>query len=250
MRERGLASGRVETRSYRQLGYEPDRWSNLAGTLQEIRALERIVGASTLLVGERASEQSVRTLSRSGALDDYRALHFATHGIVVPEAPSLSALVLAEAGRESGREGSRERNDTTALAAVDGYLNMREIAELDLDAEFVALSACKTGLGRIYRGSGSVSLAQAFLRAGAGAVTVSLWPVYDASTSRFMQAVYRRAWQYETTWAEAIAETKRAFIDGDYGERLRAPRFWAPFVYYGREARTPDTGQRSGRQRR
>jgi CHAT domain-containing protein len=68
-------------------------------------------------------------------------------------------------------------------------------------------------------------------------VAVSLWPVYDASTSRFMQAVYRRAWTGETSWAAAIAQTKRAFIAGDHGERLRAPRFWAPFVYYGREAR-------------
>jgi CHAT domain-containing protein len=120
---------------------------------------------------------------------------------------------------------------------VDGYLNMREIADLDLEAEFVALSACETGLGRIYRGSGAVSLAQAFMRAGAQSVAVSLWPVYDASTSRFMKAVYRRAWRHGTSWSTAIAETKRAFAAGAHGERLRAPRFWAPFVYYGREAR-------------
>jgi CHAT domain-containing protein/tetratricopeptide (TPR) repeat protein len=233
----GLASGGAPTRSYRQLGFGPDRWYNLGGTLRETRALGRIVGSSTLLVGENASERTLREFSRSGALDDYRALHFATHGFVVPEAPSLSALVLSEVSRQASRERRPARRDTAALTAVDGYLNMREIARLDVDAEFVALSACKTGLGRIYRGSGAVSLAQAFLRAGAGAVAVSLWPVYDASTSRFMQAVYRRAWTGETSWAAAIAQTKRAFIAGDHGERLRAPRFWAPFVYYGREAR-------------
>ena len=227
------------TRSYRQMGYGPERWYNLGGTLQEIRALGRIVGSSTLLVGERASEKTLRQLSQTGALDDYRALHFAAHGFVVPEAPSLSALVLSEVSRErSAAPQSDVPSDTTAFAAVDGYLNMREIADLDLNAEFVALSACETGLGRIYRGSGAVSLAQAFLRAGAGSVAVSLWPVYDTSTSRFMEAVYRRAWQYDTSWAEAIAETKRAFIEGDHGKRLRAPRFWAPFVYYGREARS------------
>jgi CHAT domain-containing protein len=64
-------------------------------------------------------------------------------------------------------------------------------------------------------------------------VAVSLWSVYDASTSRFMEAVYRRAWNRETSWAEALAQTKRAFAAGDFGERLQAPRFWAPFVYYG-----------------
>ena len=228
------------TRSYRQMGYGPEQWYNLGGTLREIRALGRIVGSSTLLVGEHASEKTLRQLSEAGALDDYRALHFATHGFVVPEAPSLSALVFSEVSQErSAVPRSHAPSDTTAFNAVDGYLNMQEIAQLDLNAEFVALSACETGLGRIYRGSGAVSLAQAFLRAGAGSVAVSLWPVYDASTSRFMEAVYRRAWQYDTAWAEAIAETKRGFIEGDYGKRLQAPRFWAPFVYYGREAHSP-----------
>lgn len=102
-----------------------------------------------------------------------------------------------DVGRQRSPNHDRRRTenpDTKAASSIDGYLNLREIAELDLDAEFVAVSACKTGLGRIYRGSGAVSLAQGFMRAGAGSVAVSLWPVYDASTSRFMQAVYRRAW--------------------------------------------------------
>ena len=60
-----------------------------------------------------------------------------------------------------------------------------------------------------------------------------------------LQAVYRRAWDRDTSWAAAIAETKRAFIDGHHGERLRAPRFWAPFVHYGR-----DPGPESAERRR
>lgn len=235
---RTVDAGNEATRSYRQLGYGPDRWRNLGGTLRETRALGQIAGRSTLLVGERASERTIRELSRSGDLAEYRVLHFATHGFVVPQVPALSALVLSEVGKMSPSERRRQTHAGTAStveASVDGYLNMQEISRLNLDAEFVALSACETGVGRIYRGSGSVSLAQAFLEAGARSVAVSLWSVYDASTSRFMQAVYRRAWGEETSWAAAIAETKRAFIAGDHGERLRAPRFWAPFVYYGRD---------------
>jgi len=237
--DRSLDAEGRGTRSYRQLGYGPDRWRNLSGTLRETRALGQIAQSSTLLVGEDASERSIRDLSESGALDDYRALHFATHGFVVPQVPALSALVLSEVetlpSSERRRSPGTASRSTKRASAVDGYLNMQEIAQLDLDAEFVGLSACETGVGRLYRGSGSVSLAQAFLRAGARSVAVSLWSVYDASTSRFMQSVYRRAWDRETTWSAALSETKRAFIEGDYGERLRAPRFWAPFVYYGRD---------------
>jgi CHAT domain-containing protein len=165
-------------------------------------------------------------MDAQGELEPYRALHFATHGLVVPEAPSQSALVLSGAASTAP--------DTSGL---DGYLTMDEIATLSLDAEFVGLSACQTGLGRIYRGSGVVSLAQAFLRAGADATSVSLWSVYDASTQVFMEAVYRRAWRYDQSWAEALASTKRAFLTGHYGERYQDPRFWGPFVHYGRTAR-------------
>lgn len=39
-----------------------------------------------------------------------------------------------------------------------------------------------------------------------------------------------------SSWTEAIAQAKRAFVNDDYGERVTDPRFWTPFVYYGREA--------------
>jgi len=153
----------------------------------------------------------------------------------------LSALVLSEVGATDPGRGNPTRSPSTSRASdgflADGYLNVQEVSDLDLNAEFVALSACETGLGRIYRGSGALSLAQGFLRAVTRSVAVSLWPVYDESTSQFMQAVYRRAWGGDTTWFEAIAKTKRAFIEGDHGVGLQAPRFWAPFVYYGQETR-------------
>ena len=233
----GRFEGERPVATYRRLGYGPERWQNIPGTLEETRALGRISERARLLVGAEASEHALHRMSGAGTLDDYRAVHFATHGFLVSDAPSLSALVLAEVGAGRTREQAPpSRADGPDGVTADGYLSMREIATLELDAEFVGLSACRTGLGRIYRGSGAVSLAQPFLRAGAQSVAVSLWSVYDASTSRFMEAVYRRAWHHETSWTEAIAETKRAFLEGDYGERLRAPRFWAPFVLYGWDA--------------
>ena len=237
---RQLAEGTNPVDGYRQLGFGPDRWNNLPGTLREVQALGQIATSSTLLVGPAARERTIHRLSTTGRLDDYRAIHFATHGFVVPEQPDFSALVLSEVGEQPVGATPTERaaaSDTAEAAPgrADGYLNMREITELDLDAGFVALSACRTGLGRIYRGSGAVSFAQSFLRAGAGATAVSLWAVHDHSTQRFMEAVYWRAWGRDTSWAEAMVETKRAFLKGHHGKRLRAPRFWAPFVHYGQE---------------
>jgi CHAT domain-containing protein len=64
--------------------------------------------------------------------------------LVDPEIPELSALVLS-------RVEEREHQE-------DGYLRMGEIVNLDLEAEFVNLSACETGLGKLYGGEGVVGL--------------------------------------------------------------------------------------------
>jgi hypothetical protein len=50
-----------------------------------------------------------------------------------------------------------------------------------------------------------------------------------------MTAVYKRAKKGDTSFAEAVTETKRAFITGKYGEKNTDPLRWAPFVYYGWE---------------
>ena len=116
----------------------------------------------------------------------------------------------------------------------DGYLRVPEVAALDLHADLVNLSACETGLGKIYGGEGVVGLTQAFLLAGANGLSVSLWQVSDQSTMRFMVSVYRLANETGLPFYQAIAETKRRFIEGDIaGENWQQPYYWAPFVYYG-----------------
>ena len=228
----GLVEAGAQQMDYEQLGYRPSQWTALPGTRREVRRLREISGTTHLLTRAAASERTLRHWSRTGRLKDFRVLHFATHGLVSPARPSLSALVLSEVGSEAS-----PAEDSLPGPAPDGYLNAREIASMDLNAEFVALSSCRSGLGRAYRGSGVTGLAQSFLEAGARSTAVSLWAVYDAATGRFMEAFYRRAWGTDASWAEALTETKRAFASGKYGKRLQDPRFWAPFVHYGWERR-------------
>ncbi|NKB72469.1 MAG: tetratricopeptide repeat protein [Candidatus Latescibacteria bacterium] len=195
------------------------QWDNLPGTLDEVQALARSVPGTELITGDQVTENRLKELSATGALAGYRVLHFATHGLVVPELPDLSALVLSQLAEE--RDGE------------DGYVRMGEIAALDLQADFVNLSACETGLGKIYGGEGVVGLTQAFLLAGANGLSVSLWPVADRSTAQLMAGLYELVQEQGVDYAAGLAQMKRAFIRGDFGDAYRAPFYWAPFVYYG-----------------
>lgn len=201
--------------AYKAMG--ADSWADLPGSLAEAREVAGAFPGALLLTGPEATETRLKELDRAGELAQSRVLHLAVHGLAVPDIPELSALVL---GREP--PGS----------AQDGYLAMREIAALRLGGGLVTLSACQTGLGRVFRGEGVVGLAQAFLHAGAGGLAVTLWSVSDASAPAFMSRVYG-ALGKGASFADAFAEARRAFIRGEAGERFARPSHWAPFVVHG-----------------
>jgi CHAT domain-containing protein len=191
------------------------RWENLPGTLEEVNEIGSMFPGSSIYSGEKVNESIIKQLSEQGELKQYEAIHFSTHGMSVPEYPELSALVLSQLVNDK----------------EDGYLCMSEIATLDIEAEFVNLSACETGLGKIYTGEGVVGLTQSFLIAGANGLSVSLWKVADESTKEFMIGMYKKVKDEGFSYAEAIRQMKLEFIGGG---KYKNPFYWAPFVYYGR----------------
>lgn len=194
-------------------------WDQLPGTMSEVENISLIVSDSEAITGAEATENKVKQLSESGKLGDYKILHFATHGLVVPDNSNLSSIILSQFNEEKDGE--------------DGFMRMKEIADLDIKADFVNLSACETGLGKIYGGEGVLGLTQSFLIAGAKGLSVSLWQVADDSTSKFMTELYKKVQEKNIPYRQAIAETKRGFIKGEYGDKWKSPYYWAPFVYYG-----------------
>lgn len=187
-------------------------WENLPGTLAELDAITALIPNANCIKGKDVNEQCVKGMSTKDQLKGYKIIHFATHGIVIPEYQELSAIVLSQ----------DQPNE-------DGYLRASEIATLNLNADFVNLSACETGLGKIYSGEGVVGLTQSFLLAGANSIAVSLWKVSDQSTMEFQKELYRLVFVEKIPISKAINQVKRTFIKGQYNQ----PFYWAPFVYYG-----------------
>ena len=68
---------------------------------------------------------------------------------------------------------------------------MSDILATNLRASLVVLSCSHSGRGRMLRAVGVVSIARAFLAAGARSVLVTLWAIDDEATMMFMKSFYQ-----------------------------------------------------------
>jgi len=194
-----------------------NEFPNLPGSYNEVLSIKGIFDKTDLLTGERANEKYLKKLSTTGELYNYDIIHFATHATVINEFPELSAIVLTQTNNET----------------EDGFLNLGEVANLNINADYVTLSACETGLGNISISGGVDGLTQSFFIAGANSITVSLWAIDDEATSVFMDSFYKKL-NIGVPISKSLNMTKIEFLDGKYGEEYKKPYYWAPFVYYGK----------------
>jgi CHAT domain-containing protein len=195
-------------------GAVPARLAALPAAREEVCGISRLfpAGTTAVFLGAGASEENVK---RSALVASARNLHFATHGLLDEVHPNRSGLQLAHAA------GSRE----------DGLLQVREVFNLELQADLVVLSACSSGQGKEVSGEGLIGMTRAFLYAGAASVVATLWAVDDSSTSSLMVEFYRQLLATGDK-ADALRQAKLALLDSP---QYSHPHYWAPFVLIGRQ---------------
>ena len=107
----------------------------------------------------------------------------------------------------------------TPDAANDGIVTAAEVGTLKLEGTWlVVLSACDTGSGEARTGEGVLGLRRGFIMAGAQNLLMTLWPVADEETAKFMAAFYEAAHQTGNA-PQALADVQR-----DWLVRLRQER--------------------------
>ncbi|MBW8815132.1 MAG: CHAT domain-containing protein [Caulobacterales bacterium] len=160
---------------------------------------------------------------RDELVGGYRLLSFATHGLLRDDLQGLSepALVLTPV--------------STRDAADDGLLTASEIADFNLSAQFVALSACNTANFDLSEAAQDLpALASAFAVAGAPSTLGTLWPVNSEVGRRVVAATFAGLREDPTLGpAQALARAQRAFLAAPPSRAWLHPRFWAPFVILG-----------------
>lgn len=222
------------------LGYNGDGAMVLRHAEDEAEAIARLWQGDAR-TGRLATKEVLREAGR------YRIIHISCHGQFDPQVPLASTLHL---------------NEHENLSASE------ILASLCLDAEFVTLSACETGISRIMRGDELIGLMRAFLAAGTPSLVVSQWRVEEVSTRIIMERFHRNlilgqdkatALQdaqlyirrmtvrqlhdilvgYGQSAAEIEAQVRRG-IDGstphdvaDDDTPFDHPMYWAPFILVG-----------------
>jgi CHAT domain-containing protein len=189
----------------------------LPETAAELQASARGFPKARILLGPTATEGGFR----SELVGDYRYLSFATHGLLREDLQGLADPALVFTPASSGG------------ASDDGLLTASEIADLNLRASFVALSACNTANFDFNQMAQDLpALASAFAVSGVPATLGTLWPVNSKTGEMVVSRVFAGL-QANAGPADALAEAQRAFLAAPPSRAYLHPRFWAPFVILG-----------------
>ncbi len=179
---------------------------SLPAASREIREIGKIRPGVTALDGEQATKE--RFLSLAGKFPD---LHLATHGVLDPEHPERSYLLMAGADEVSQR------------------LTIAEIAGLRLEPHGIAiLSACETAVGEQIPGAALITMAAAFSQAGSQSILASLWEVEDVATRDLMIAFHGAL--AKTGRATALQQAQLTVLKNS---ATAHPYYWAPFILIG-----------------
>jgi CHAT domain-containing protein len=181
----------------------------LAFSGPEVAAAAKLMKGETI-AGSAATEE--RFTSTAG---NYRILHLATHGRADNRVGDYAFLAFTEIKDSIENE----------------LLYVKDLYNLQLNADLVVLSACETGIGKLQRGEGIISLARAFAYAGAKSIVTSLWSVNDKSTSELMRFFYRELRRGKDK--DEALRLARLRLLRESNVRSAHPFFWAAFVPLG-----------------
>jgi CHAT domain-containing protein len=178
---------------------------------------EAITGAASPRKVLKALDfEASRATALNPALQQYRTVHFATHGLIDTEHPELSGLVLSLVNKNGQPQ--------------NGFLDLNDIYNLNLPVHLVVLSACKTALGKQVDGEGLIGLTRGFMYAGSPRIVASLWTVSDVATARLMSLFYKAM---ERDGMSAAAALRTAQVQLWKTQRWSSPYYWSAFQMQG-----------------
>jgi len=181
------------------------RFSSLPGSRIELEEIKKILIKKNFKTQTYMENEFTRKKAEETALNG-GMVHFSTHGVL--------------SGRAKGR--------FSGLIAFDGYIYIIDVFNWNLNADMVVLSACQTGMGKLFEGDDMVGLSRAFLQAGSDNLVATLWNVQDKATQLFMVDFYREILSGKSK-ADALREAQLKLM-----KTYPHPFYWSTYIIFGK----------------
>ncbi|WP_203256328.1 CHAT domain-containing protein [Hyunsoonleella ulvae] len=172
-------------------------------SINEAKAISNTI-PSTVLMHKHATKSSFLTKAAK-----YGIVHISTH------ASSGSSITPA------------------SIDFYDDTLYINELYSMDFSSNLVVLSACETGIGKLLKGEGAMSIARGFQYAGAKNVLFSLWQINDLATSKLMTSFYKNYSENQSAHTSNQQSKLDYLKDKDISNAKKSPYYWGAFLYYG-----------------
>lgn len=188
-------------------------------------------GLAPLPNAEPEAQNALNRIGNGDVFPGYKALKDTFMAV----APLYRILYLIMHGRADNRQGDYSFLAFTQRPAAgdDGLLYVRDLYNLPLNADLAVLSACETGIGKLRRGEGIISLARAFAYAGAKSMVSTLWSVSDARTADVMNVFFRELAAGADKDA-ALQTAQLEYLNQEPESNLQLhPKFWSAFIPVG-----------------
>jgi CHAT domain-containing protein len=193
----------------------------LPDTRDELRAIAKILSAnaSDVIVGQRATRESVISASMNGVLARKRVVAFATHGLMAGDFPQLNQPALAM---------SIGSNSSEPLAPL---LTLEDVLTLKLNADWVVLSACNTAAADGKAEEALSGLARGFFYAGSRSLLVTHWSVESESATLLTTATFEH--YIKNPQAPKAESLRQAMLKVMAMPKYGHPAYWAPYALVG-----------------
>lgn len=195
----------------------------LPETRDELQDLAKALRADSnidLIMGAKATRDSVLRANASGLLSNKKVIAFATHGLMAGDFPKLLEPALAMSA-----DGSELKNANSPL------LTLEDVLGLKLNADWVVLSACNTAAADGKGEEALSGLARGFFYAGGRSLLVTHWAVESNSAKELTTRTFMHYTQFPN--APKSESLREAMLQVMADPRYSHPAFWAPYALVG-----------------
>ena len=192
-----------------ELAYNGMTLDSFATQEEEIKRIAATYSTTRLATGPQASEEQIRSdLSRA------RIVHFAGPVILDDTSPMSSFMALS-----------------SATSQQDGFLQTREIMNLQSSAELIVASTAQQSAG--FNGDAAVGWSWSWFVAGTPATLVSRWKVESPATSMLLTGFYSSIKPASRTPVSKTRALRQSLLALRRSADYQHPYYWAGFALMG-----------------